>query len=173
MTTLTLAGGCFWCFDAIYRRLRGVESVTVGYTGGKDKNPTYETVCSGATGHAEALQITFDDAIVSSSVILEIFFSFHDPTTLNRQGNDIGTQYRSALFYTDENQKQFFESELKNAQKLWDTPIVTEISPLEMFYPAEEYHQDYFAKNPANGYCNFIINPKLQKLREKFSEYWR
>lgn len=173
MKTITLAGGCFWCFDAIYSQVKGVASVTAGYTGGTDTKPTYESVCTGATGHAEALQITFDETIISYKTILDIFFTLHNPTTLNRQGNDTGTQYRSALFYANDAQKKLFFNARDTAQKLWDDPIVTEIQPLEHFYPAEDYHQDYFAKNPANGYCNIIINPKLDKLKKSFAQYWK
>lgn len=173
MTTFTLAGGCFWCLDSIYRQLNGVISVESGYSNGKVKNPTYDTVCSGKTGYAEVVRITFDERTISSDTILEIFFAMHNPTTLNRQGNDVGTQYRSGLFFADASQKTVFEHARVQAQTAWDKPIVTEISPLQSYYLAEEYHQDYFNKNPANGYCNVVINPKLSKAREKFATYWK
>ncbi|MEM3086225.1 MAG: peptide-methionine (S)-S-oxide reductase MsrA [Halobacteria archaeon] len=160
----TLASGCFWCAEAVFRRMKGVKEVVVGYTGGKRPNPTYEEVCSGATGHAEASQITFDPAEASYEDLLRLFFESHDPTTLNRQGADVGAQYRSAIFYHDEAQKRAAEKAKAEAQKEWDDPIVTEIVPLEKFYPAEDYHQDYYAKNPRAPYCAFVIAPKLKKM---------
>lgn len=164
-----LAGGCFWCLDAAYRMLNGVENVVSGYAGGHKDSPTYEEVCSGETGHTETVKIEFDPKIISYDDILDIFFSLHDPTTLNRQGNDVGTQYRSAIFYVDNEQKKLAESKVLEVKKLWNDPIVTEINELKEFYRAEEYHQDYFNKNPANGYCQIIINPKLHKLRQKYA----
>lgn len=160
----TLASGCFWCTEAVFRRMKGVKEVVVGYTGGRKPDPTYEEVCSGTTGHAEATQITFDPAEVSYEELLRLFFRSHDPTTLNRQGADVGTQYRSAIFYHDEEQKRAAERAKAEAQKGFDDPIVTEIAPLERFYPGEDYHQNYYAKNPRAPYCAFVIAPKLKKV---------
>lgn len=164
----TLAGGCFWCIEAVYLEVEGVEKVVSGYTGGKTANPTYEEVCSGTTGHAEAVQVTFNPDKISYKEILEIFFSIHDPTTLNRQGNDIGTQYRSAIFYHNAEQKTIAEQVLKEAQKHWDNPIVTELNPIQTFYKAEEYHQNYYNLHPNQGYCAVVINPKLAKFRKTY-----
>jgi peptide-methionine (S)-S-oxide reductase len=167
----TLGGGCFWCIEAVYERVQGVERVESGYTGGTTKNPTYEEVCGGHTGHAEVIQVAFDPKVISYREVLEIFFVVHDPTTLNRQGNDRGTQYRSAIFFDSPAQKQTAEElivELTTA-KAWDRPIVTQVAPLETFYRAEEYHQGYFRNNPGQGYCNAVIPPKLAKLRKHFA----
>lgn len=166
----TLAGGCFWCLEAVYVELRGVEKVVSGYAGGHVKNPTYREVCSGATGHAEVVQVTFDPAVVSFGDILRIFFTFHDPTTLNRQGNDVGTQYRSAIFYHDETQKQVAAEAIDEVtkQRVWPNRIVTEVAPLETFYPAEAYHQDYFANNPMQPYCQVVVAPKVAKFRKQY-----
>jgi peptide-methionine (S)-S-oxide reductase len=164
--TATLAGGCFWCLDAAYRQIEGVTGVVSGYTGGGRPNPTYEQVCTGATGHAEAVQVEFDPDVISYQDILDILWSIHDPTTLNRQGADVGTQYRSAIYYHDDAQKQAAEASRDAVQQLWNDTVVTQIEPLRVFYPAEEYHQDFFARNPDQGYCRAVINPKLQKLRE-------
>jgi peptide-methionine (S)-S-oxide reductase len=173
MTTYVLAGGCFWCLDAVYRRLKGVESVVSGYTGGHFDSPSYEEVSSESTGHAEAVEITFDESIIPSEDILDLFFLIHDPTTLNRQGNDVGTQYRSAMFYSDESQKEAFETALTRAKDHWDNPIVTEIMPLEKFWAAEDYHQDYFNKNPGNGYCSIVIAPKIVKARSAYTKWFK
>jgi len=173
MTTYIIAGGCFWCLDAIYRRLKGVERVVSGYTGGQTLNPTYYQVATGETGHDEAIQVTFDESIIPSDVILDLFFLIHDPTTLNRQGADIGTQYRSAMFYTDDAQQQAFQSAVERAKKHWGDQIVTEITPLETFYPAEDEHQDYFNKNPGNGYCSIVIEPKIIKARAAYSIWFK
>lgn len=173
MTTYVLAGGCFWCLDAIYRRLKGVETVYSGYVGGQTVNPSYHEVATGETGHAEAVQITFDESIIPAEAILDLFFLIHDPTTLNRQGADIGTQYRSAMFYKDDDQRIVFEEAIKRAHKHWSEPIVTEISKLETFYPAEEEHQDYFNKNPGNGYCTVVIAPKIVKARAAYAKYFK
>jgi peptide-methionine (S)-S-oxide reductase len=172
METATFAGGCFWCTEAIFQRLKGVISVISGYTGGSVENPTYEQVCSGTTGHAEAIQITFDPAIISFETLLEVFFKLHDPTTLNRQGGDSGTQYRSAVFYHDEKQKLAVETMINqlNNQKLYPNPIVTKIEPYQKFYKAEEYHQDFYKNNAPNPYCTVIIDPKIRKLMEEFKE---
>ena len=168
----TLAGGCFWCIEAVFREVDGVESVVSGYTGGNTVNPTYHQVCEGNTGHAEAVQISFDTKKISYREILEVFFSVHDPTTLNRQGADTGTQYRSAIFYQNEEQKAIAEElivELDNA-KLFNSPIVTQIVPLETFYPAEDYHQEYFFRNSNQGYCRTVISPKLGKFRKQWAK---
>jgi peptide-methionine (S)-S-oxide reductase len=171
MTQYTLAGGCFWCLDAVYRRFKGVSASVCGYTGGQTVNPNYETVSSGLTGHAEAVQITFDEAIIPGDVILDLFFTIHDPTTLNKQGNDIGTQYRSAMYYENDEQKALFEAAIERAKTVWDKPIVTECVELTTFYEAEAYHQDYFNNNPGNGYCSIVIEPKITKARQKFQAY--
>lgn len=173
MTTYVLAGGCFWCLDAIYRRLKGVETVTSGYVGGENPDPTYYEVASGDTGYAEAVQITFDEKVIPAGVILDLFFLIHDPTTLNRQGNDVGTQYRSAMFYKDDAQHKAFKAAVIRAREHWDDPIVTEIAKLDVFYPAEDEHQDYFNKNPGNGYCAIVIAPKIVKARSAYTKYFK
>ncbi|MBK0419194.1 peptide-methionine (S)-S-oxide reductase MsrA [Leucobacter sp. CSA1] len=175
-TTFVLAGGCFWCLDAAYRALRGVESVVSCYTGGATPNPSYEQVCTGATGHAEAVAVTFDETVLPPEIVLDAFFTMHDPTQLNRQGADVGTQYRSAMFYVDEDQRQLFEAAKLRAAAWWtseDRPeeIVTQIEPLGEVFPAEEYHQDFFAKNPTQGYCLAVAVPKVNKVRASFAEY--
>src|SRR3989338_4007943 len=164
METATLAGGCFWCTEAIFKRLKGVTSVVSGYTGGNVENPSYEEVCGGDTGHAEAIQITFDPKVVPYEKLLEIFFALHDPTTLNRQGNDAGTQYRSAIFYHDQSQKEAAEKSKANAQKKLTDKIVTGIVPYTEFYEAENYHKNYYDSNRAQGYCQVVIDPKIKKL---------
>jgi len=161
------ASGCFWCTEAVFEHVPGVKKVTSGYTGGHVANPTYKQVCEGDTGHAEATRIEFDPTVVSYAHLLEIFFESHDPTTLNRQGADEGTQYRSAIFYANDAQKAAAEAGKKAAQKDFDDPIVTEIAPLGKFYDAEDYHQDYFKNNPHAGYCSFVIKPKVKKLQSK------
>ncbi len=170
--TATFGGGCFWCTEAIYKNLKGVESVISGYSGGKTKNPNYRDVCSGITGHAEVIQISFDPAIISFSEILEIFWATHDPTSLNQQGADFGTQYRSVIFYHTPQQKEIAEKykEKLNQENAFNKPVITEITAFEKFYPAEKYHQDYYANNSSKGYCQITIAPKLQKLRNKFAE---
>lgn len=172
MTTYVIAGGCFWCLDAVYQRLKGVDSVISGYAGGDTKDPSYEQVSAGITGHAETVRIAFDESIIPSEVILDLFFLIHDPTTLNRQGNDIGTQYRSAMYYTSAAQKATFESALKRAAAHWNDPIITELEKLDTFYPAEDYHQDYFNKNPGNGYCSIVITPKIVKARAAYTKWF-
>lgn len=172
MTTYVLAGGCFWCLDAVYRGMKGVGEVVSGYAGGDVSHPTYEKVSTGATGHAETIQITFDESVIPGDVILDIFFLIHDPTTLNRQGNDVGTQYRSAMFYGDDAQKTIFKVAIDRAKTHWGNDIVTELIPLEKFYPAEDYHQDYFNKNPGNGYCSIVIEPKIVKARKEYKEWF-
>ena len=163
----TLGGGCFWCLEAAYQMIRGVKRVRPGYAGGTTKDPSYEAVCGGKTGHAEVVAIEFDEAQIRYEDILDVFWAVHDPTTLNQQGADVGTQYRSIIFYTDESQKTTAAASRDAAQKLWDKPIVTEIQPLEAFYPAEDYHRNYFAQHPEQAYCQIVINPKLAKLRQK------
>jgi peptide-methionine (S)-S-oxide reductase len=166
----TLAGGCFWCLEAAFQELRGVEQVVSGYAGGHVPNPSYEQVCTGTTGHAEVVQITFDPTVVSFDDLLHVFFTIHDPTTLNRQGGDVGTQYRSAIFYHSAAQQaaaQRVMAEL-TAEQVWDDPLVTELVPLERFYPAEEYHRDYYRRNPAQGYCRAVIAPKVAKVRKLY-----
>jgi peptide-methionine (S)-S-oxide reductase len=170
--TATFAAGCFWCVEAVYQELKGVLSVTSGYTGGKIKNPSYREVCSGMTGHAEACQIVYDPAVISYDELLEAFWAAHDPTTLNRQGGDQGTQYRSAIFYHNEKQKQMAEAYKAklNAEKAFDNPVVTEISPAGVFYKAEDYHQNYYDQNGNAPYCTFVIAPKLEKFRKVFKD---
>jgi peptide-methionine (S)-S-oxide reductase len=166
----TLGGGCFWCLEAVFEDVRGVVNVVSGYAGGHTENPDYRSVCSGETGHAEVVQITFDPSVVSYKELLDIFWKIHDPTTPNRQGADVGTQYRSVIFYHDEEQKRIAWESRAEAQKLFAAPIVTEIVPLTKFWPAEEYHQDYFRKNPYHGYCRAVVAPKVEKFRENFKE---
>jgi peptide-methionine (S)-S-oxide reductase len=165
--TVILGGGCFWCIEAVYERVPGVKSVVSGYAGGHIANPTYEQVCTGATGHAEVAQITFDPAVISLEKLLEVFFDAHDPTTLNRQGADEGTQYRSVIFYQNEAQQRTAARAKIAAQAHYDDAIVTEIVPLKEFYVAENYHQDYFKNHPNQGYCAFVIRPKVKKLQDK------
>jgi peptide-methionine (S)-S-oxide reductase len=166
----TLGGGCFWCLEAVFEQVRGVEKVVSGYTGGAAENPNYHQVCAGTTGHAEVVQVTFDPGVVSYRDILEIFFATHDPTTLNRQGADVGTQYRSAIFYHSPEQKRVAEEVMAEVEAagVWDAPLVTEVVPLEKFYPAEDYHQGYFRANPGQGYCQVVVAPKVAKFRKKF-----
>jgi len=166
----TIAGGCFWCLEATFNEVDGIEKAVSGYTGGKTINPSYSEVCSGTTGHAEAVQLTFDPKRISFEQILRIFFSIHDPTTLNRQGADVGTQYRSAIFYHNEKQKAVAERIIKelNDAKVWSIPIVTEVAPFHEFYVAEDYHQKYFEKNPEQAYCQMVIAPKLAKFRKQY-----
>jgi peptide-methionine (S)-S-oxide reductase len=171
MNTYVLAGGCFWCLDAAYRVLSGVSSVVSGYIGGSTVKPTYEQICTGTTGHAEAVAVTFDPSVIPSDVILDAFFTMHDPRQLNRQGNDVGTQYRSAMFYRDDEQQALFEAARERAAEMWGGDVVTEISPVGEFYEAEDYHQDFFAKNPTQGYCLAVAAPKVSKVRKSFAEY--
>lgn len=173
MTTYVIAGGCFWCLDAVFRRLKGVSSVISGYSGGHIDHPTYMQVSTGATGHAEAIQITFDETIIPTKIILDLFFLIHNPTTLNRQGGDVGPQYRSAMFYSSIEQKKAFTSALNRARKHWEKEPVTTIQKLESFFPAEDYHQDYFNKNPGNGYCSVVISPKIIKARIKYTKWFK
>ena len=168
----TFGSGCFWCTEAVFEMVEGVHSVVSGYAGGNVENPTYEQVCSGSTGHAEVIQITYDPGIITYDEILQIFWKTHDPTTLNRQGNDVGTQYRSVIFYHDDEQKQLAEKYKKelDTSGAWKNPIITEIVPLPVFYKAEDYHQNYYENNPNQGYCAFIISPKLEKFEKVFKE---
>lgn len=167
----TVGGGCFWCTEAVFQELKGVESVVSGYSGGNAPgHPTYREICSGLTGHAEVIQITFNTDIISYEELLIIFMTTHDPTTLNRQGADKGTQYRSVIFYHDDAQKKIAEDVLKAMATYYEDPIVTELSPLEVFYKAEDYHQDYYKNNKEQGYCNFVITPKLVKLRKLYAD---
>jgi len=170
MSVFTLGGGCFWCLDSAYVQFRGILDVTCGYTGGHKPTPTYEEVCHTNTGHAEVVQIEFDEAVITPEQVLDIFFTLHDPTQLNRQGNDIGTQYRSAMYFTDQVQQQLFLDAIERAKEIWGDQIVTEVTPLEEFWPAEEYHQDFFAKNPTQGYCLAVVAPKVAKVRAKFTD---
>ncbi|WP_180004565.1 MULTISPECIES: peptide-methionine (S)-S-oxide reductase MsrA [unclassified Acinetobacter] len=169
MQQAVFGGGCFWCIEAVFLQLKGVQTVVSGYAGGVTQHPSYEQICEGNTQHAEVIQINFDDSQISFSQLLDVFFATHDPTTLNRQGNDVGTQYRSVIFYQDDSQKQIAEHRIEEL-KAEGINIVTELSPMPTFYPAEEYHQNFFARNPNQGYCNFSIPPKLMKLRSKFQE---
>jgi peptide-methionine (S)-S-oxide reductase len=165
-------GGCFWCLEAVFQRLKGVSEVVSGFADGKVKNPSYREVCSGLTGHNEVVKITYDPAQIGFKDLLNVFFAVHDPTTLNRQGNDVGTQYRSGIYYVDELQKKAAEDYIANeASEVWDDRIVTEVKPLTEFYPADEYHKDYFNNNPEQGYCRFIIGPKVEKLKSKFQKF--
>ncbi|HEY0965369.1 MAG TPA: peptide-methionine (S)-S-oxide reductase MsrA [Candidatus Saccharimonadales bacterium] len=173
MTTYTLAGGCFWCLDAVFRRLKGAESSVCGYAGGSGEDADYYRVASGKTGHAESVQVTFDESILPKETFLDIFFLIHNPTTKDRQGNDVGTQYRSAMFYENDEQKAEFEAAIERAQSHWDDPIVTELTSLEKFYPAEPEHQDYFTNNPANPYCSVVIDPKIVKARKEYIEWFK
>jgi peptide-methionine (S)-S-oxide reductase len=170
LETATLAGGCFWCTEAVFLPIRGVESVVSGYTDGLTVNPTYREVCSGTTGHAEAVQVRFDPDVVSYGTLLDIFFATHDPTQLNRQGADVGTQYRSAVYYHSEAQKHEAEAAIERARHVWEGPIVTQLRPATVFYAAEGYHQDYFANNPGQPYCMAVVAPKVVKARQKFRE---
>jgi len=165
-------GGCFWCLEAVYDQLQGVQDVVSGYSGGHIEQPTYHQVCSGKTGHAEVVQITFDPEIISFKELLDVFFTIHDPTTLNRQGADIGTQYRSIIFYHSQEQREIIEQTIHelNHKGLWSTPIVTEVAPFKVFYPAEGYHQAYFQRNPYQGYCRVLIEPKVAKFRKEYFE---
>ncbi len=172
MDTITLGAGCFWCVEAIFDDIKGVESVVSGYAGGTIKNPSYKEVCTGRTGHAEVCQLVYDAEVVSLAKLLEVFWQVHDPTTLNRQGGDVGTQYRSAIFYQNEEQKEVATKILNklNEEQVFVNPIVTEITPIQSFYPAEDYHQDYFELNGDNPYCKAVVRPKLDKFKKTFSE---
>jgi peptide-methionine (S)-S-oxide reductase len=170
--TATLAGGCFWCLEAVFDEMKGVLSVESGYSNGQIVNPSYRDVCTGETGHAEVVRVTFDPSVISFRDLLHVFFAIHDPTTLNRQGADVGTQYRSAIFYHDAEQKQIAEEVIKdlNTQKIWDRPLVTEVTQLDNFSIAEDYHQEYFARNPYQPYCQAVVAPKVMKFRKHYVE---
>lgn len=172
LETATLAGGCFWCLEAVYDQLKGVQDVVSGYAGGHVQNPTYQQVCTGNTGHAEVVQVKYDPEMITFQDLLDVFFTIHDPTTLNRQGNDIGTQYRSAIYYHTPEQKEIAEATIANvnASDVWQNPVVTEVTPIDTFYPAEDYHQEYFENNPNQGYCTVVIAPKVAKFRKQHLE---
>lgn len=170
METAVIGGGCFWCTEALFKQLRGVNSVVSGYAGGHTDNPSYDKMHSEHTGHAEVVQVTFDPKSITYKDLLEIFYANHDPTTKDRQGNDVGPEYRSIVLYANETQKKIAEEVTKEIAKLWDNPIVTEIVPLDKFWPAEDYHQDFFTKNPELAYCQVVINPKLEKFRKIFAD---
>jgi peptide-methionine (S)-S-oxide reductase len=171
VTTFYLGGGCYWCLDAAYRVLRGVSSVVSGFAGGHVPSPSYEAVCTGSTGHAEVVEVTFDESVIPAEVILDAFFTMHDPRQLNRQGNDIGTQYRSAMFPTDDAQRELFEAARDRANENWGGGVVTEIVDFTEFFAADDYHQDFFAKNPTQGYCLAVAVPKVNKVRAGFAQY--
>lgn len=168
--TATLGGGCFWCLEAVYQELKGVQQVESGYTGGHVPNPTYEQVCDGTTGHAEVVRLSFDPDVISYREILEVFFTIHDPTTMNRQGNDVGTQYRSAIYTHSPQQQETARQVIAEMANVWDAPIVTEVSPAGAYYKAEDYHQNYFKQHPLQGYCAFVVAPKVAKFRKIFAE---
>jgi peptide-methionine (S)-S-oxide reductase len=169
--TFILGGGCFWCLDSSYMQFKGVSDVVVGYMGGSVPDPGYEAVCTGNTGHAEVAKVIFDEQVIPAEIILDIFFTLHDPTQLNRQGNDIGSQYRSVMYYTDEVQREIFAAAIEKAKEVWGEGIVTELTPASEFWVGEEYHQDFFAKNPNQGYCNAVVAPKMLKTRKAFTNY--
>lgn len=173
MTTYTIAGGCFWCLDAVFRGLAGVSSSFCGYAGGTSEEASYYTVATGQTGHAESVQVTFDETAIPKEVILDIFFLIHDPTTKDQQGNDVGPQYRSAMFYENDEQKQEFDAAIERAKTNWGDSIVTQVTPLEKFYEAEAEHQDYFNNNPGNGYCSVVIAPKIVKARKNYTQWFK
>ena len=173
MMTFILGGGCFWCLDSSYMQFKGVSDVVVGYMGGAMPDPGYEAVCSGTTGHAEVAKVIFDEQVIPAEVILDIFFTLHDPTQLNRQGNDVGTQYRSVMYYTDNAQRELFATAIEKFKQVLEDGVVTELSPASEFWVGEEYHQDFFAKNPNQGYCNAVVAPKMLKTRKAFTDYLR
>jgi len=170
MQKYVLGGGCFWCLDSAYVQFKGIVDVTCGYTGGEKLSPTYEQVCDGNTGHAEVVSVTFDENLISSDQILDIFFTLHDPTQLNRQGGDIGTQYRSSMFYASPEQLDIFQAGVQRAKEIWGDSVVTSLEPLGEFFDAEQYHQDFFAKNPNQGYCMAVVAPKVAKVRARFTD---
>ncbi|MYM81723.1 peptide-methionine (S)-S-oxide reductase MsrA [Duganella sp. FT50W] len=173
MATAILGGGCFWCTEAVYREVKGIDSVESGYMGGQTEHPSYEQVCTGDTGHAEVIKLTYDPAQIQYRDLLEIFFTIHDPTTLNRQGNDVGTQYRSVIFYQSPQQEATARQVIGEMAHVWDAPIVTELAPAQTFYKAEDYHQDYFRQHPLQGYCAFVVAPKVDKFRKTFANRLR
>jgi peptide-methionine (S)-S-oxide reductase len=171
MATAILGGGCFWCTEAVYKEVKGVTAVESGYTGGKLANPTYEQICTGTTGHAEVINLSFDPEVISYRELLEIFFTIHDPTTPNRQGNDVGTQYRSVIYYDSPEQLEMAKHVMSEMALVWDAPIVTELSPVEAYFAAEDYHQNYFENHPLQGYCAFVVAPKVEKFRTLFTDH--
>jgi peptide-methionine (S)-S-oxide reductase len=171
MATAILGGGCFWCTEAVYKEVKGVTAVESGYTGGKLANPTYEQICTGTTGHAEVIKLSFDPEVISYRELLEIFFTIHDPTTPNRQGNDVGTQYRSVIYYDSPEQLEMAKHVMSEMALVWDAPIVTELSPVEAYFAAEDYHQNYFENHPLQGYCAFVVAPKVEKFRTLFTNH--
>lgn len=171
--SFVLGGGCFWCIDAVYRNFQGVTASICGYSGGTMENPDYRSVCSGTTGHIEVVQVEFDDEVIDADTVLDIFFTSHDPTSFDRQGYDVGPQYRSAMLYRDDAQKQLFEAAIERNQKLYDAPIVTVVQPLEKFWEAEAVHQNYYAQHPFEGYCMAVISPKLSKARQHYARFLR
>ncbi|HIY94764.1 MAG TPA: peptide-methionine (S)-S-oxide reductase MsrA [Candidatus Rothia avicola] len=173
MQSFVVGGGCFWCIDAVYRQFEGITASISGYTGGHLANPTYREVCSGTTGHVEVVKVEFDETVIPAETVLDIFFTSHNPTSWDRQGADAGPQYRSALYYENEEQKALFEAAIQRASQLWDQPIVTVVEPLGIFYEAEDYHQNYYALNPHQGYCMAVINPKLAKARQHYARFLR
>jgi peptide-methionine (S)-S-oxide reductase len=173
MTEFVLGGGCFWCLDAVFRRLKGVSATECGYSGGDLPSPSYHQVATGLTGHIEVVKLHFDETIIPAETILDIFFLIHNPTTKDQQGADVGSQYRSVMFYTDQKQRTLFENALQRAQNNWDQPIVTEISPLKQYYKAEEEHQDYFSKHPDAGYCQIVIAPKVNEARKEYTNWFK
>ena len=173
MVTYTLAGGCFWCLDAVFRELKGVQSSYCGYAGGSEKDADYYRVASGKTEHAESVQVTFNESVIPTETLLDMFFLIHDPTSLNQQGADVGPQYRSAMFYADDEQKAVFEAAIARAQQNWDAPIVTTLEPLDTFYQAEPEHQDYYANNPVNPYCSIVISPKVIKAKKAYKQWFK
>lgn len=170
MKSFVLGGGCFWCLDSSFSQFRGID-VEVGYSGGHTENPSYEQVCSETTGHAEVARVVFDEQVIPEDVVLDIFFTLHDPTQLNRQGNDIGTSYRTCMFYENQDQRALFESAIERAKRVWGDAIVTQVEKLEIFWPAEQYHQDFFEKNPNQAYCNAVVRPKMEKTAKSFTSY--
>lgn len=173
MIEFVLGGGCFWCLDSAYMQLRGIHDVEVGYMGGRSPNPSYEDVCNGDTGHVEVAKVIFDERVIPAEVVLDVFFTLHDPTQLNRQGHDIGTQYRSVMFYQNNDELAQFTAAVERAKQVWGDGIVTALEPATEFYRGEEYHQDFFAKNPGQGYCNAVVLPKMLKVRSAFTQYLR
>jgi len=169
MKEIILGGGCFWCTEAVFQRLKGVHHVDSGYCGGHTEDPDYKSICTGQTGHAEVIKIKYDKDQISLDTLLDFFFVFHDPTTLNRQGNDVGTQYRSVIYFADEDEKSKIEQAIERATEIYDKPILTEVSPLPKYYPGEDYHQNYYNLNPNQGYCRAVINPKVSKFKKKFA----
>ena len=169
MKSIIVGGGCFWCLEAVFQQFKGIQSVAPGYTAGHVEKPDYKSVCSGNTGHAEVLKIEYDEELIDLETLLGIFFTVHDPTTLNRQGNDVGTQYRSIITYETQEEKEIIEAAMLKAEDLWDDPLVTQVVPNRIFHSAEAYHHNYFKKNPAQAYCTYVVNPKVQKAKAKFS----